>query len=234
MSFRLTLAVAVALVATQVDAQERAGKRTELKNLRDKASYSFGMTMGTRLKKQDVDIDVELLVQGLRDGVNGAKLALTEEQAMEAMTAFEQAVSKKQEEENKRFLVDNKKRPGVKTTESGLQYKIIKAGKGARPKLSDNVQVVYRGTFVNGEEFDSSGTKPFTIGVDNVILGWKEALQIMEVGAKWQLFVPADLAYGEQGYPPAIGPNATLIFDIELTGIEKPGAAQGKASTQKR
>lgn len=234
MSFRFTLAVVVALVAAQVQAQERGGKKTELKTLRDKASYSFGMTMGTRLKKQDVDIDVELLVQGLRDGVGGGKLALTEEQAMEAMTAFEQAVSKKQEEENKRFLVDNKKRPGVKTTESGLQYKIIKPGKGARPKLSDNVQVVYRGTFVNGEEFDSSGNKPFTIGVDNVILGWKEALQIMEVGSKWQLFVPADLAYGEQGYPPAIGPNATLIFDIELLGIEKPGAAQGKASTQKR
>jgi FKBP-type peptidyl-prolyl cis-trans isomerase len=225
MSLRLMIALAVALAAAQAQAQQGAGaRRGELKSLKDKASYSFGMTMGTRLKKQDVDIDVELMVQGLRDGVGGGKLLLTDEQAMEAMTAFEKAVTEKQTEDNKRFLVDNKKRTGVKTTDNGLQYKIVKAGKGPRPRVTDVVSVIYRGTFINGEEFDTSNGKPFSIPVTNVIEGWKEALQMMEVGSKWQLIVPAELAYGEQGYPPAIGPNATLIFELELVGIEKPGA----------
>jgi FKBP-type peptidyl-prolyl cis-trans isomerase len=223
MKFRLTLAFAVVILASQVQAQDKGGRRGELKTLRDKASYSFGMTMGTRLKKQDVDIDVDLLIQGLRDAVGSGKVQLTEEQATEAMQTFEKAVTEKQAQENKRFLTDNKKRSGVKTTDNGLQYKIVKQGKGPRPRVTDTVSVVYRGTFVNGEEFDSSGGKPFSIGVGNVIEGWKEALQMMEVGSKWQLFVPADLAYGDQGYPPAIGPNATLIFDLDLLAIEKPG-----------
>ena len=236
MSLRLIVALAVGLVAAQAEAQVQSsgGKRGELKSLRDKASYSFGMTMGSRLKKQDVDIDVELLVQGLRDGVGGAKLLLTEEQAMEAMQAFEKAVTQKQTEDNKRFLVDNKKRTGVKVTDNGLQYKIVKPGKGPRPRVTDIVSVVYRGTFINGEEFDTSNGKPFSIPVQNVIEGWKEALQMMEVGSKWQLFVPAELAYGEQGYPPAIGPNATLIFELELMGIEKPGAQKTGAAPPKQ
>jgi FKBP-type peptidyl-prolyl cis-trans isomerase FklB len=231
MSLRLILAVAVALLASQVQAQVAGGKRGEIKSLKDKASYSFGMTMGTRLKKQEVDIDIELLVQGLRDGVGGGKLLLTEEQAMEAMSAFEKAVTQKQTAENVQFLVDNKKRTGIKTTDNGLQYKVVKSGTGPRPRVTDTVSVVYRGTFINGEEFDSSGGKPFKIAVANVIEGWKEALQLMGVGSKWQLFVPAELAYGEQGFPPAIGPNATLIFDIELLAIEKPGAQTGAAGS---
>jgi FKBP-type peptidyl-prolyl cis-trans isomerase len=234
MSFRLILATAAVLFASHVEAQVRStttaaatgtGATGELKTLRQKASYAFGMTMGRQLKKDATEVDVELLIQGIRDAVGSGKVLLNDDQAMQAMQAFEKAVTEKHVQENQKFLTDNKTRQGVKETESGLQYKILKAGTGPKPKLSDKVKVVYRGTFVNGEEFDTSGGKPFSIGVDNVILGWKEALQIMPVGSKWQLFVPAELAYGAQGFPPAIGPNATLIFDIELVGIEKPGAA---------
>ncbi len=231
MSLRLVVALAVALLASQVQAQVGGGKRGELKSLREKASYSFGMTMGSRLKKQDVDVDIELLIQGLKDSAGSGKVLLTDEQAMEAMQAFEKAIAQKQSADNVQFLADNKKRTGVKTTDNGLQYKIVKAGSGPRPRVTDTVSVVYRGTFINGEEFDSSGGKPFKIAVANVIEGWKEALQMMSVGSKWQLFVPAELAYGDQGFPPAIGPNATLIFDIELLAIEKPGTQTGAAGS---
>ncbi len=231
MKVRLILVVAVAIIATQVHAQEKGGRRGELKNLRDKASYSFGMTMGTNLKKQGVDIDLELLIQGLRDSTNGGKLLLSDEQALEAMQAFEKEVAVKQAADSKKFLVDNKKRPGVKATPSGLQYKVIKAGKGAKPKPDDVVSVNYHASFVNGVEFEASGEKPFVTAVNQVIPGWEEALQMMDVGSKWQLFIPPDLAYGEQGSPPAIGPNTTLVFELELLQINKPtkpAAAGGK------
>ena len=223
MNVRLFVVVAVAIVATQVSAQERAPRRGELKTIREKASYSFGMTMGSTLKKQGVEVDVDLLIQGLRDATSGGKTAMTEEQALEAMQEFERDIAAKQAEESKRFLVDNKRRPGVKSTASGLQYKVLKGGKaGAKPKSDDVVSVNYRASFVNGVEFENNGTKPFVTPLGNVIPGWQEALQLMDVGSKWQLFVPADLAYGEQGQPPAIGPNATLVFEVELVGINKP------------
>jgi FKBP-type peptidyl-prolyl cis-trans isomerase len=229
MNFRLILAVAVALFASQVDAQQKGapqqgGSRGEFKTVRERASYSFGMMIGGNLKKQGVDIDVDLLVQGLMEANSGTKLMLTEEQAAAAIQAFEKEVAAKQSQESTDFLVANKKKPGVKTTASGLQYKVVKAGKGPRPKETDAVTVTYRGTFINGNEFDSSAGKPFTIGVGDVILGWKEALQLMEVGSKWQLYIPAELAYGEQGQPP-IGPNTTLVFELELLQIAKPPAA---------
>ncbi len=232
MNFRLTLAVAVALFASQVQAQPKAapkgasqpaGKGGELTTVRDKASYSFGMMIGGNLKKQGIDIDINLLVQGLREANAGGKLALTDEEAGAAIQAFEKEVSAKQAQESKDFLVNNKKKPGIKTTVSGLQYKVVKPGKGPKPKATDAVTVSYRGTFINGNEFDSSAGKPFTIGVGDVIPGWQEALQLMEVGSKWQLFIPAELAYGEQGQPP-IGPNTTLVFDLELIQIAKPPA----------
>jgi FKBP-type peptidyl-prolyl cis-trans isomerase len=223
MNVRLTLAVVVALAAAQVAvAQERAGRKVELKSLRDKASYSFGMAMGGTLKKQGVDIDIDLLMQGIKDSATGGKMLLTEEQAFEAMQTFEKDVIAKQAEDSKRFLADNKKRPGVKTTASGLQYKVLKAGKGAKPKADDVVSVTYRASFINGSEFETNGEKPFSTPVNQVIPGWVEALQLMEVGSKWQLFIPPDLAYGEQGSPPTIGPNTTLIFELELVQINKP------------
>jgi FKBP-type peptidyl-prolyl cis-trans isomerase len=229
---RWKLAVAVALIAGPLYAQERVAPvapRGELKSVREKASYSFGMMIGTNLKKQSVDVDINLFVQGLRDASAGGKLLLTEQQAGEAIQAFEKEVAARKSQESKDFLVQNKKRQGVKTTESGLQYKVVKAGKGPRPKKTDAVNVVYRGMFINGDEFDSSGGKPFTIGVDQVIDGWKEALQLMEVGSKWMLYIPAELAYGAQGQPPSIAPNTTLVFELELVEITKAPPA-GPAS----
>jgi len=233
MKLRVIVAMALLLSAGTLAAQDRVGRKAELKSLRDKASYSFGMTMGGGLKKQAVDIDIELLIQGLRDATTGGKLALTEEQAFEAMEAFEKEVTARRLEDSKKFLVDNKKRPGVKTTASGLQYKVIKPGKGARPKADDVVSVNYRASFVNGTQFEANGDKPFTTPINQVIPGWQEALQLMEVGAKWQLFVPPDLAYGAEGSAPAIGPNTTLIFELELVEINKPAVGRSKTAPLK-
>ncbi len=234
---RWILLVAVVLAASEVQAQQKppaaaAPKAGPPGSVRDKASYSFGMMIGSNLKKQGVDVDVNLFIQGLKDATSGGKLQLTEQQAGEAIQAFEKEISARKSQESKEFLVQNQKRPGVKTTASGLQYKVVKPGKGAKPKASDAVSVIYKGMFINGDEFDSSGGKPFTIGVSDVIPGWQEALQLMDVGSKWMLFIPADLAYGETGQPP-IGPNTTLVFELELVDIAKAppaGAAKPRAS----
>lgn len=233
MNLRVFVALTVLLSASQLLAQDRAPRKAELRSLRDKASYSFGMTMGGGLKKQNVDIDIELLIQGLRDATGNGKMALTEEQAFEAMESFEKDVAAKRADDAKRFLADNKKRPGVKTTASGLQYKILKPGKGVRPKADDVVSVNYRASFVNGTQFETNGDKPFTTPLNQVIPGWQEALQLMDVGAKWQLFIPPDLAYGAEGSAPAIGPNTTLIFEIELVEISKPTVGRTKTAPLK-
>lgn len=224
MKIRLILVVAVTLTAFPLCAQERPGQVTELKTLREQASYSFGMSMGGSLKRQGVEIDIALLVQGIRDATAG-KTLLTEEQAVEAMQAFEKEMVAKQGEDTKRFLAENKRRPGIKTTESGLQYKVLKPGKGLKPRANDVVRVNYRAAYTNGEEFENNGDRPFTTPVNGVIPGWQEALQLMEVGSKLQLFIPPDLAYGEQGSPPAIGPNTALVFELELLEIAKPAEA---------
>jgi FKBP-type peptidyl-prolyl cis-trans isomerase FklB len=223
MKVRLILLAAVVLFASHAQAQEKGGRRGELKSVRDRASYSFGMSMGNNFKRQGVDFDFDLVIQGLRDATTGGKLQLTDDQAMEAMQAFEKEIAAKQAADSKKFLVDNKKRAGVKTTPSGLQYKVLKTGKGNKPKADDVVSVNYRASLVNGVEFEASPPdKPFVTPVNQVIPGWEEALQMMETGSRWQLFIPPDLAYGEQGSPPAIGPNTTLVFDLELVEINKP------------
>ncbi|MGD9724145.1 MAG: FKBP-type peptidyl-prolyl cis-trans isomerase [Pirellulales bacterium] len=261
MILRWKLAIVVTLVAAPAFAQQRPPQRTAqapprgqaaapgaaapgtaapgaaaggaLGTVKAKASYSFGMMIGSNLKKQGVDVDVNLFVQGLRDASAGGKLMLTEEQAGEAIAAFEKEVSAKKANESKQFLAQNKSRPGVTTTPTGLQYKVLKAGTGAKPAKNDAVTVIYRGMFINGDEFDTSAGKPFTIGVGDVIPGWQEALQLMPVGSKWMLFVPSELAYGELGQPP-IGPNATLVFELELVDIAKAPAAGAAPAAKAR
>jgi FKBP-type peptidyl-prolyl cis-trans isomerase FklB len=218
-----------------------------LKNQKDKVSYSIGMAMGKDFKKQLIDIDPDILAKGIKDALSGGKALLTDQEINETMTAFQKELMAKQEEllkkvgeknkaEGEAFLAENKKKEGVKTLASGLQYKVIKAGNGKKPTPSDTVTTHYRGTLIDGTEFDSSYRRgqPATFPVKGVISGWTEALQLMELGTKWQLFIPPNLAYGERGAGRNIGPNATLIFEIELISIEekkedkKPSSPEAK------
>ncbi len=209
-----------------------AGEKAELKTQKDKLSYAIGMDMGGSLKRNAIDVDIDALVKGLKDALAGGKMMMTEQEQRETLMAFQKEFQAKQQEkmkalaeknkkEGEAFLAENKKKPGVKTLPSGLQYKVITEGKGASPKETDTVTVNYRGTLIDGTEFDSSykRNEPATFPVKGVIKGWTEALQLMKEGAKWQLFVPAGLAYGERGAGGVIGPNATLIFEVELLKI---------------
>jgi FKBP-type peptidyl-prolyl cis-trans isomerase len=204
-----------------------------LKTSKDKFSYALGMKMGANLKRQEVPVDPNILARGLKDGLSNGKTLLTEEEAQAAIVAVQTDLRKKQQEkmqetgaankkEGEDFLAANKAKEGVVTLPSGLEYKILKEGTGPKPAATDSVVCNYRGTLINGTEFDSSYKRgqPATFPVNGVIKGWTEALQLMPVGSKWQLFIPADLAYGERGPDPAIGPNATLIFEVELLSIE--------------
>ncbi|MGC2535758.1 MAG: FKBP-type peptidyl-prolyl cis-trans isomerase N-terminal domain-containing protein [Candidatus Sulfotelmatobacter sp.] len=203
-----------------------------LKTQKDKFSYSLGMKMGENLHKQSVPVDPAILARGLKDGLTGGKTLLTDEEAQAAITAVQNDLRKQQQEKmqeaaaaNKKegdaFLSANKGKEGVVTLPSGLQYKILKEGTGPKPTASDSVVCNYRGTLINGTEFDSSYKRgqPATFPVSGVIKGWTEALQLMPVESKWQLFVPSDLAYGESGRP-GIEPNSTLIFEVELLSIQ--------------
>lgn len=204
-----------------------------LKTDRDKASYAIGMNMGESLHRASVDVDANIVARGLKDVLAGGKTLLTDDEAKAAMTALQAEVRKKQEDKmqvaggaNKQagdaFLAANKSKEGVVTLPSGLQYKILTAGTGPKPTISDSVICNYRGTLLNGTEFDSSYKRgqPTTFPVGRVIKGWTEALQLMPVGSKWQLFIPSDLAYGANGAGGDIGPNATLIFEVELIAIQ--------------
>lgn len=210
----------------------------DLKDQKEKVSYSIGLDIGSTLKRQFIDVNGETLNRGIQDGLTGAKALMTEEQTKETMAAFQkdmmakQAAAKKEagaknSTEGKKFLEENKGKEGVKTTADGLQYKVEKEGSGTTPKATDTVKVNYRGTTIDGKEFDSSYKRgePATFPVNRVIKGWTEALQLMKVGAKYKLFIPADLAYGERGAGADIGPDSTLIFDVELLGIEPAGAS---------
>lgn len=210
-----------------------------LKDEKDRISYGYGMEIGKNLKKQGIEINPDLLAQGLKASLAGEKTLLTEEEVRQTMQAFQKKMmearaekQKKEGEEHKvkgdAFLAENKKKEGVQTLPSGLQYKIITKGTGPMPKSDDTVVTHYRGTLIDGTEFDSSYKRgePAKFGVTQVIKGWTEALLLMPVGSKWQLFIPGDLAYGPGGRP-GIPPNATLLFDIELISIE-PKAEAGK------
>ena len=214
-----------------------AQDKPDLTNPKQKTSYAIGLDIATSLKRQDIDVDVKALNAGIADGLAG-KPALTEAEQKAVIMDLQKSAMARAEEKQKAaagknlkagedFLAANAKKEGVKTTASGLQYKVIKSGAGPSPKSTDTVKVHYTGTLIDGTVFDSSvqrGT-PATFPVNGVIPGWTEALQLMKVGDKWQLVIPAKLAYGEKG-PGFIGPNSTLIFDVELLGIEKPEAAQ--------
>jgi FKBP-type peptidyl-prolyl cis-trans isomerase FklB len=189
------------------------------------ASYSIGYRMGAGFKRQGAPIDLQAFMKGLQEGVAGQKPAMSEQQMDQALEALQKDVAARLPEKNRQegeaFLAGNARQPGVKTTKSGLQYKVLKPGSGKPPAKTDTVKVHYRGTLLDGTTFDSSYERgePVTFAVEKVIPGWTEALQMMQVGSKWQLFIPSELAYGKDGYPPAIAPNSTLVFDVELLGI---------------
>lgn len=210
-----------------------AAEAPALKDNRDKVSYSIGTDIGNNLKKQPIDINPDILVQGIKDAFSGSTPLMTENEMKDTMNNLRKDLAAKQAEEAKKvgeknkkegeaFLEENKKKEGVTTLPSGLQYKVLTAGSGAKPKVTDTVTVNYRGTLIDGTEFDSSYKRgqPATFPLNGVIKGWTEALQLMPVGAKWQLFIPSGLAYGETGAGQKIGPGSTLIFEVELISIK--------------
>jgi FKBP-type peptidyl-prolyl cis-trans isomerase len=218
-------------------APAKAAPPLTLKTQKDKASYALGMNFGTGLRKQSIDIDPAILARGLRDSFSNGKTLLTEDEAKAVLTQLQGDVRKKQQElaqqlgeANKKqgleFLEANKTKDGVVTLPSGLQYKVLQEGTGPKPAPTDTVVCNYRGTLLDSTEFDSSYKRgqPATFPVTGVIKGWTEALQLMPVGSKWQLFIPSALAYGEHGAGGQIGPNATLIFEVELLSIQPKDA----------
>ncbi len=203
-----------------------------LKTQKEKFSYSLGMKLGENLHKQSVPVDPAIVARGLKDGLAGGKTLLTDEEAQATLNQVQTDLRSKQQEKMKEagaankkvgeaFLAANKSKEGVVTLPSGLQYKILKAGAGPKPTATDTVVCNYQGTFIDGKEFDSSYKRgqPASFPVTGVIKGWTEALQLMPVGSKWQLFIPSDLAYGDSGRP-GIEPSSTLIFEVELLSIE--------------
>jgi len=223
-----------------------------LKTQKEKFSYALGMNLGTGLHKQEIELDPVVLARGLRDAYTSGKTVLTEDEARTILTAAQADFRKKQQEKqaalqakvaleaaaNKKtgeaFLADNKGKDGVVTLPSGLQYKILLAGTGPKPEAGDTVVCNYKGTLVDGTEFDSSAKhgEAATFPVSGVIKGWTEALQLMPTGSKWQLFIPADLAYGDQPRGPQIPPGSTLVFELELLSIkpkETPPASPAAA-----
>ena len=223
----------VVLVACQGNTQEKAQEKVVVKTQKDSVSYCIGMDIAKNFKRQSIDIDPGILAQAIKDVLAGGKTVVTDDQAQEVLAAYQSRMMASQEERSKvlgeknkkegdAFLAENKNKPGVKTTASGLQYKVITAGTGPKPKEDQTVSVNYRGTLIDGTEFDSSykrGT-PSSHPVKGWIKGWTEALLLMPVGSKWQLVVPPDLGYGSQGAGQAIGPNATLIFEVELLSVK--------------
>jgi FKBP-type peptidyl-prolyl cis-trans isomerase FklB len=221
------IAVGLTLLAASAYAQQPAALNTA----RARASYSLGQKIGHDFRAQNIDINPEQLLAGLKDALNESPPALNDKQQREALAELERRIKDRHQQsarqtaeknlwDGRAFLAKNRQQPGVITSMSGLQYKILAAGSGKRPGPRDRVTVHYRGRLLDGTEFDSSyrRNKPTTLAVQGVIRGWTEALLMMKPGARWQLFIPPDLAYGEKNMP-GIGPNATLIFDIELLSV---------------
>lgn len=231
---RMRWMAAVVMIVGALAGSAQAQDRPTLKSDKDKVSYSIGLDIGTNFKRQSVELDSKALAAGIADGLSGTKPALSDDEVKKVLADFQQqmrtrmaAAAQQAADENKKkgeaFLADNKKKKGVVTLPSGLQYKVLKESKGTKPKATDTVSVHYRGTLIDGTEFDSSIKRgePASFPVNGVIKGWTEALQLMPIGSKWQLFIPSELAYGTQGAGPQIGPHSTLMFDVELLEIKK-------------
>ncbi|MGE5237316.1 MAG: FKBP-type peptidyl-prolyl cis-trans isomerase [Chloroflexota bacterium] len=229
--------LALGLIAGAAQAQEKL----QIKDDKDKVSYSVGYQIGGDFKRQHLDLNPDALMQGIKDALAGATPVMTPQEMNQTLMELKTKIVAAQQEERKKmgeknlaegkaFLEENAKKEGVKTLPSGLQYKVIKEGDGPMPKATDTVTVHYRGRLVDGTEFDSSYSRnqPATFPVSGVIKGWTEGLQLMKTGAKWELFIPPDLAYGERGAGQVIGPNSALIFEVELVSIG--GGASGEAA----
>jgi FKBP-type peptidyl-prolyl cis-trans isomerase FklB len=214
--------------------ETKAVPEVKLDTPKSRISYTIGVNVGQDFKAQQMDIDADVLLLGLKDSLAGKELRLTDEEMVGEIQAFQQEMQAKMEaemakvvtknqEEGAAFLAENAKKEGVVVTESGLQYKVLEPGDGDSPGAADVATVHYRGTLIDGTQFDSSYDRgqPATFPVGGVIAGWTEALQLMQPGAKWQLVIPSELAYGERGAGQDIGPNATLLFDVELISVEK-------------
>jgi FKBP-type peptidyl-prolyl cis-trans isomerase FklB len=236
MTPKLILAAGLALSLSQSWA---ADEKSDFKDDKEKASYAIGMYFGNQIKRGNMDVDANTINSAMQDVLAGKTLKLTDQQAQEAIRTYQMAEQKRVSDKNKKdaeaFLAENKKKAGVKTHEvkladgstAEMQYKVITEGKGEMPKSNDTVQVNYRGTLVNGKEFDSSTKhnppgQPSKMALNRVVKGWTEALEMMKVGSKWEIYLPSTLAYGDRGYPPDIAPGAALIFEMELVGIEPP------------
>ncbi|MBR9977200.1 MAG: FKBP-type peptidyl-prolyl cis-trans isomerase [Bacteroidetes bacterium] len=216
------------LTSCQNNAQD-----VDLKTRKDSVSYAIGYNIGQSFKMQKIDVDADVVAAAMRDLLTEQEPKLTEEQSQEIWMSYQQEMMAKaeedrqsqgvtNEEEGKKFLAENEKKEGVVTTESGLQYKVITMGEGPKPTADDQVRVHYRGTLIDGTQFDSSYDRgePAVFPVTGVISGWSEVLQLMPVGSTWEVYIPSELGYGPQGAGEDIGPNATLIFTVELMGIE--------------
>lgn len=206
----------------------------DFKDNQQKISYAIGMSIGTDLQRQKIELDLEQLSAGLAAAYSGSEARLSQEEMVNVLIAYQQEMQQKQQEEQKAaaaeniaagaaYLAENGKKEGVKTTASGLQYEVMTQGEGATPTAQDKVTVNYRGTLIDGTEFDSSYKRgePATFGVSGVIPGWTEALQLMKEGDKFRLVIPANLAYGDRGAPPVIAPGSTLVFEVELLKVMK-------------